>query len=620
MSIQIRRTDGRVHAAIVSAVDLVNRDVNVEWYENGETRGKEIAFETVYSLNRHLVPANHTTKPGTRSSVVLETGSQPQTSRRTPRTSIAPPARDNSRPPLTARRTAKDNVVKEVERLKKNREERRARLAEIREEKEAMIRADPGNPNWEFAAMIREFKSTLDLRPLREPEVVNSRQITVCVRKRPLNSAESERRELDVITIPRQDIVTVHEPKTKVDLTKYIENQHFRFDYSFDETCSNETIYKYTAMPLVRTIFEGGMATCFAYGQTGSGKTYTMGGGRAAQRGIYAMAARDVFSTLEAPNYRNTGLSVRASFFEIYNSKVLDLLSKRKKLRVLEDGRQRVQIVGLTEKEVKCVDDVLALIRAGNHARSCGQTSANANSSRSHAVFQIILRGSGGKTLCGKFSLIDLAGNERGVDTTSIDAVTCLEGAEINKSLLALKECIRALGRKGSHLPFRASKLTQVLRDSFIGDNSRVCMIATISPGMTSCEHTLNTLRYAYRVKELATNVILQVENHPTRQEVCPDTYKYHEDTPQWEEKSLIESFRDWYEDLKESGMTLDKLWAVSSSVDCDMDEFSKLLEEVLEKRMRNLEQLREIVRSFRSEHCSDGEVNLTSSNTPTTD
>lgn len=90
-----------------------------------------------------------------------------------------------------------------------------------------------------------------------------------------------------------------------------------------------------------------------------------------------------------------------------------------------------------------------------------------------------------------------------------------MEGAEINKSLLALKECIRALGRKGAHLPFRASKLTQVLRDSFIGEKSKTCMIAMISPGMSSCEHSLNTLRYADRVKELAAS-------DPTENKISP--------------------------------------------------------------------------------------------------
>merc|ERR1711872_327792 len=171
---------------------------------------------------------------------------------------------------------------------------------------------------------------------------------------------------------------------------------------------------------------------------------------------------------------------------------------------VLEDGKQQVVIVDLTEKEVDCVEDVLKLITHGNNIRTSGQTSANAHSSRSHAVFQIILRHNNNrKTLYGKFSLIDLAGNERGADTSSANRQTRMGGAEINKSLLALKECIRALGRKGAHLPFRASKLTQVLRDSFIGEKAKTCMIAMISPSLSSCEHTLNTLRYADRVKEL---------------------------------------------------------------------------------------------------------------------
>lgn len=130
-------------------------------------------------------------------------------------------------------------------------------------------------------------------------------------------------------------------------------------------------------------------------------------------------------------------------------------------------------------------------------------------------MFQIILKSQG--KLHGKFSLVDLAGNERGADTVKANRKRQLEGAEINKSLLALKECIRALGQNKSHTPFRSSKLTRVLRDSFIGQNSSTCMTATISPGMASCENTLNTLRYANRVKELT----LELRPH-RRHCLCP--------------------------------------------------------------------------------------------------
>merc|ERR1712038_882857 len=292
----------------------------------------------------------------------------------------------------------------------------------------------------------------------------------------------------------------------------YLDNQHFRYDCVFEESADNNLVYKYTAKSLVQSIFEGGMATCFAYGQTGSGKTHTMGGefhGKTqdSKNGIYALATKDVFKYLNSPKYKQAKLQVSCSYFEIYSGKVFDLLSGKSKLRVLEDGKQQVVVVGLAEKVVTCVEDVLKHITHGNNLRTSGQTSANAHSSRSHAVFQIILRNNNPKkTLYGKFSLIDLAGNERGADTSSANRQTRMEGAEINKSLLALKECIRALGRKGAHLPFRASKLTQVLRDSFIGDKAKTCMIAMVSPSMSSCEHTLNTLRYADRVKELGAN------------------------------------------------------------------------------------------------------------------
>lgn len=162
------------------------------------------------------------------------------------------------------------NVVKEVERLKKNREERRAKQAEILVEKEAQKSIDPGNPNWEFLCMIYEYQKQLDFHPLTESDQYVEHQITVCVRKRPLNSRETKKKEVDVVTCPNKDQVNlkcvswdfflrvislfvygifvlqviVHEPKTKVDLTKYLDNQHFRFDYAFDETATNDLVYK----------------------------------------------------------------------------------------------------------------------------------------------------------------------------------------------------------------------------------------------------------------------------------------------------------------------------------------------------------------------------------------
>ncbi|XP_023800323.1 kinesin-like protein KIF2A isoform X2 [Cyanistes caeruleus] len=537
---------------MVTSLNDDNESVTVEWIENGDTKGKEIDLESIFSLNPDLAPdediePNAEALPPPASSAKVN---KIVKSRRTvlpPKND--PPARDNrvvasarTRPtqlpeqPSSSQQNArrKSNCVKEVEKLQEKREKRRLQQQELREKRAQDV--DATNPNYEIMCMIRDFRGSLDYRPLTTADPIDEHRICVCVRKRPLNKKETVMKDLDVITIPSKDVVMVHEPKQKVDLTRYLENQTFRFDYAFDDTAPNEMVYRFTARPLVETIFERGMATCFAYGQTGSGKTHTMGGdfsgkNQDCSKGIYALAARDVFLMLKKPNYKKLELQVYATFFEIYSGKVFDLLNRKTKLRVLEDGKQQVQVVGLQEREVKCVEDVLKLIDVGNSCRTSGQTSANAHSSRSHAVFQIILRRKG--KLHGKFSLIDLAGNERGADTSSADRQTRLEGAEINKSLLALKECIRALGRNKPHTPFRASKLTQVLRDSFIGENSRTCMIATISPGMASCENTLNTLRYANRVKEfgISPSDIPFSQGSGSRSDLSP-SYEYDDFSP----------------------------------------------------------------------------------------
>ncbi|GAA6106395.1 kinesin-like protein KIF2A isoform X1 [Tachysurus ichikawai] len=700
--VEIKRSDGRIHQAMVTSLNEDNESVTVEWIENGDTKGKEIDLESIFSLNPDVAPEEEislspvtpppptptsmkvnkipknrrTIAPGRaeippRDNKVVSTRARP--GQQQPESALPPPAPQPAQPAQTqtqqsqqqqqnARR--KSNCVKEVEKLQEKRERRRLQQQELREKRAQEV--DTTVPNYEIMQMIRDFRASLDYRPLTTADLIEEHRICVCVRKRPLNKKELTAKELDVITIPSKDVVMVHEPKQKVDLTRYLENQTFRFDYAFDDSTSNEMVYRFTARPLVETIFERGMATCFAYGQTGSGKTHTMGGdfsgkNQDCSKGIYALAARDVFLMLKKPTYKKLDLQVYATFFEIYSGKVFDLLNRKAKLRVLEDGKQQVQVVGLQESEVRCTEDVLKLIEVGNSCRTSGQTSANAHSSRSHAVFQIILRRK--SKMHGKFSLIDLAGNERGADTSSADRQTRLEGAEINKSLLALKECIRALGRNKPHTPFRASKLTQVLRDSFIGENSRTCMIATISPGMASCENTLNTLRYANRVKEFGIspsdipfsqggsrsglsptcevkeltvdpntmaegvrpniNAINQLDimeeewelsSSPQRddlkllceqneEEVSPQLFTFHEVVSQLVEmeEQVLEDHRAVFQEsirwLEDEKVLLE----MTEEVDYDVDTYSSQLEQILDQKIDVLIELRDKVRSFRS-------------------
>lgn len=718
VNVDIQRTDGRVHSAVISGINKDTRSVTVEWYEKGETKGKEIEMDAITTLNPHLIPpgpedsiAEHKSSskiptknsrqeeamdedddpPSSASSGCYLNGNAENTpqhkaqakrpgkrsvaSRQGEKRNMAPPpdpprggnkvpsarsrpsyavppksnssSQQNGQPepapaPSDSRKSLvptsnnadlgrrKSNCVKEVEKIKQKREDRRAAHLAIKEQYESHF--DTSDPNWEFLAMIKDFRNNLDYRPITSSDPIENHQICVCVRKRPLSKKEIARNEADVITVPNKENVIVHEPKLKVDLTKYLENQQFRFDYSFDENATNDIVYRYTAQPLVECIFEGGMATCFAYGQTGSGKTHTMGGDfyskgqQDCSKGIYLLAAKDVFKLLNS-KYKKLDLVVGASFFEIYSGKVFDLLNEKAKLRVLEDHKNQVQVVGLREEIVTNTDQVLQLIQHGNNVRTSGQTSANQHSSRSHAVFQIILRQRIRNKIHGKFSLIDLAGNERGADTSSSDRNTRMEGAEINKSLLALKECIRALGRKGAHLPFRASKLTQVLRDSFIGDKSRTCMISMISPGMSCCEHTLNTLRYADRVKELGPggpvegkssdvaqdypvdgtspqNSDLALLKTSNAEEVTEELLTFHQalNKMQEMEEVLVDEYKAYLEESQKWIQEDKRLVKMTDNVEYDVEEFAKQLDAYLARRHEAIISLREKVATFRQE------------------
>ncbi|XP_054254073.1 kinesin-like protein KIF24 [Indicator indicator] len=337
----------------------------------------------------------------------------------------------------------------------------------------------------------------------KETPWTQSEKIRVCVRKRPLGPREERRGEVNIITVKDKETLLLHEKKEAVDLTQYILQHVFYFDEVFGESCTNEDVYMKTAYPLIQHIFNGGNATCFAYGQTGAGKTYTMIGTHR-NPGLYALAAKDIFRHLEASQSRKD-LLVFISFYEIYCGQLYDLLNGRKRLFAREDSKHVVQIVGLREVQVNSVDLLLEVILKGGKERSTGATGVNSDSSRSHAIIQIQIKDTANRTF-GRISFIDLAGSERAADARDSDRQTKMEGAEINQSLLALKECIRALDQEHAHTPFRQSKLTQVLKDSFIG-NSRTCMIASVSPSHIATEHTLNTLRYADRVKELKKGI-----------------------------------------------------------------------------------------------------------------
>nr|XP_046243488.1 uncharacterized protein LOC124058362 isoform X2 [Scatophagus argus] len=358
------------------------------------------------------------------------------------------------------------------------------------------------------ATPVYESKTTAGYNyglPLTLPAPNKNRQsggqrISVCVRKRPLTHTECRRGEADVVTTPSTECVIVRESKEAVDLTQYILQHRFYFDQVFGEETSNKEVYQKTAYPLVQHMLNGGKATCFAYGQTGAGKTHTMLGSSPGRPGLYALAVQDIFAHLSTTHMRSP-LLVYVSFFEIYCGQLYDLLDHRKRLFAREDGQKVVHIAGLRDVRVDSVSSLLEVISHGTEERTQGMSGVNPLSSRSHALLQIQLRGPNQQT-AGRMWFVDLAGSERASDTKEPDRRRRMEGAEINQSLLALKECIRSLDQEQSHTPFRQSKLTQVLKDSFVGD-SMTCMIANISPGHLATEHTLNTLRYADRVKEL---------------------------------------------------------------------------------------------------------------------
>ena len=370
----------------------------------------------------------------------------------------------NTNPNQTRQPTKKLSIAEDMERLKQRREDRKKKLEEKNEAKiEASNDGGVTKVDADYENLILQKKKNIDYRLTQKHTRSDNSKIFVCVRKRPISTKELQAGEIDCVSSLNPRLL-IHECKIKIDgITKYIEDHEFYFDNVFNEKEATEDLYTFSIEPTINLIMNRGIVTCFAYGQTGSGKTYTM-------KGIQNLAIDSIFNNAQK---NKLNLEFYISFYEIYAGRLYDLLNDKNKLSVLEDKNQRVQIYGLEERNVRTPEEMRDVIDLANSIRTTHNTVTNETSSRSHAICNIVIKERESEEIYGKLTLVDLAGSERAQETQSNEKSRRAEGAEINKSLLALKECIRALdsrksGNSEQHVPFRASKLTLVLRDSFI--------------------------------------------------------------------------------------------------------------------------------------------------------
>ncbi|EON68481.1 hypothetical protein W97_07691 [Coniosporium apollinis CBS 100218] len=301
---------------------------------------------------------------------------------------------------------------------------------------------------------------------------------------------------------------------------KRVKDQTFVFDKVFDENTTQGDVYEATTKTLLDSVLEGYNATVFAYGATGCGKTHTITG-TAQAPGIIFLTMQELFERIQDVQEEKV-TEISLSYLEIYNETIRDLLvpgGSKQSLMLREDANQAVSVAGLTSHHPQNVQEVMDIIVRGNEYRTMSPTEANATSSRSHAVLQINVSQKDRNAdvnephTMATLSIIDLAGSER-ASATKNRGERLLEGANINKSLLALGSCINALcdPRKRNHVPYRNSKLTRLLKFS-LGGNCRTVMIVCVSPSSAHFDETQNTLRYANRAKNIQTKVTKNVYN-----------------------------------------------------------------------------------------------------------
>nr|CAD2182171.1 unnamed protein product [Meloidogyne enterolobii] len=342
--------------------------------------------------------------------------------------------------------------------------------------------------------------------------------VKVAVRVRPFNSRE--------IQLLSKCVIDMSDKKTYI-TSNSNQTYNFEFDYSyssFDRKAVNyacqDKVYRDIGAEMLDHAFDGYNVCIFAYGQTGSGKSYTMMGkvNDLEEMGMIPRLCREIFGRI-SENRENQQLkyTVEVSYMEIYCEKVKDLLCpKNENLKVREHPILGPYVDNLEKMAVCSYEDIFELMDAGNKARTVAATNMNSTSSRSHAIFTIVLTqrehvNDLDTEKVSKISLVDLAGSER-ADSTGAEGQRLKEGANINKSLTTLGLVIKKLAeqstkRKGKQsrtavIPYRDSVLTWLLKES-LGGNSKTAMIAALSPADVNFEETLSTLRYADSAKQI---------------------------------------------------------------------------------------------------------------------
>ncbi|KAL6521577.1 Kinesin-like protein KIN-8B [Orobanche gracilis] len=362
---------------------------------------------------------------------------------------------------------------------------------------------------------------------IRAPATKKTATLSVAVKCRPLTERERGR---DIVRVHNDKEVLLLDPDLSKDYLDRIQNRtkekRYTFDYAFGPNSSNlfglvvntltiwcKDVYKISVRSTILGIVQGLNATVFAYGSTGSGKTYTMVGTKD-DPGLMVLSLNTIFDLIEKDN-TSDDFEVSCSYLEVYNEVIYDLLEKSSShLELREDPEQGIIVAGLRSIKVNSADKILELLYLGNSRRKTESTEVNKTSSRSHAVLEISVSRKQQKqypkqVIKGKLALVDLAGSERASETNT-GGQKLRDGANINRSLLALANCINALGKqqkKGlAYVPYRNSKLTRILKDGLSG-NSQTIMVATISPADNQYHHTVSTLKYADRAKEIKTHI-----------------------------------------------------------------------------------------------------------------